>query len=432
MAKANAALTLFYNTLDSCSNPPISSISPFATTAIFSIYEDGAVLSAVDDGCRGRPVLTGTLVEEVDLSGVLPLFLSSAGIKYDYPALVLTTPTIGYITFSAVVNGATVEFSWYQVYNPADPWPPEPPVVDVPIYMSIANIAEIYDSVDGTTWTGSTIPTGVVTPSTSMLVESFGGKIFNVSSNATGAVSSDQGATWDPIVIGVSISRQAHAMAYSGGAWLLFYGFEFVYRSVDGINFSQISGTSGINWYAAAVNGSEIVAGTNNGAVGRSTDAGLTWTTAIDTGIGAFSDIQHVLRLSATYCAFTSSGIALCATSPTGEVGTWTTHVIPSAAGVYAAAYSGSRILCVLADGDVIYSDDEGVTWNAGTATDPPSFGIQASNRMIYANDLFMYTTFIGGPRNIVNTTPDGITWTQVYNENNGGNTTNSMCSLKE
>lgn len=164
------------------------------------------------------------------------------------------------------------------------------------------------------------------------------------------------------------------------------------------------SGTSGVracDWspdLGRAVIGQAAAA---NGSVKYSDD--LTTWTQVSTGITVFP-LNNVLWCTAPASCWVAVAQGQVSTSPDGI--TWTKTNLTNA--YWGLAYSPSlhRIL-VMGDGTAyVYSDDGGLSWNAGTCpSGGPTWGV------IWVEELGIFVSTNGGSGG-VSTSPDGITWT--------------------
>jgi hypothetical protein len=411
---AKAISNVFYNSLAGCSHPSVSSVAPYAVTATFSIYEAGAYLSFVTEGCIQKPVYTGTLAQIVDLSGVLPLFLSSEGIKYDYPALVLTTPTIGYIVASCIVNGATVEFSWYQRYDQgASP----PPGYNTWAATDGSNIAFTNS---GTNWL---VPLeGVVAGFTFL----YGGDdILLKYSGSFCYRSTDFGANWTAVTGGTS---NHHGVYIEDRFWLV--GSNELKYSLTGASGTWVSVPVTMYGAVNAVGGHTgvLVVGDNAGRVRVSFNNGATFTGLTDlfggsyvTAIGS-NGTRIVIASSAGAFAYTDDGLSFITGTTPYPPGSNSTSIAK-------IVYGNNRWVAVtpnLALGQNAYSV-LGDVWLYATGTD----GFSGSD-VVYS-DAYSANLFVAvGLNGQIKTSTNGESWVSASNNFNPSFTITSVVARQE
>lgn len=408
MAKADAEL--FFNSLDGCSQPSVSFIAPFATTAIFSIYEAGATLSAVSDSCIDRPVFAGTLTSTVDLSGILPVFLSSDGIMYDYPALNLTTPTIGYLVVTGVVNGAIVTFTWYQVYNPADPWPPPEAAIGFAALCPTALNAFSLGSADALSWPGPY----VVSPAGGASRLSYFNDLLLCFGTAVGGhYSADHGANWTPLPTPIQAQSQS-AQIGASSMWVVHT--TDAWKTLDGITWNLVAIASfGSN---VSIGGHEalVILGDNAGRINYSTD-NQNFSGAVDVGLGPDS-ITAVSRSYGVAQPFVLIGNEEGELAKTTDGVSWTHIAVtsPFTTAIRCIIYAGGKYVATGDDGVTAWSLD-GVTWNI-TMT-----GVLGKD-IVYATGRYVFGGANGSSAPVIYTSPDAINWTEATNSFTGDSIT--------
>lgn len=212
---------------------------------------------------------------------------------------------------------------------------------------------------EGPTWTARTIPAA------NYKDQAWGADRFMLvggeGSDEVIAFSTDFGATWtEATTIPVSGGGTIPSVAYGNGFWL---------------------------------------AGLNAVAVIKSTDGGVTW---IEYPSSSYAKTS--LRFLNSKFWFISAGSSTNLVRETTDGISYTSRTMPATTNWQDMAYSGTRHVALALD-RMAYSDDDGVTWNAGA-----SFASGSWNRMQYGNGVFVAIDQSG----FVKVTADGVTVTTV------------------
>lgn len=181
--------------------------------------------------------------------------------------------------------------------------------------------------------------------------------------------SDDAGATWETLPNGPA---EARACIHDGTYLLVGTSTGIVRSGDDGDTWESANGTipaSGTNWVFRfrLVNDVlfAIMSGNMNsgGGIYRSADHGTTWTSC-NTGLsGSFSRVRDVVSMNGDlYC-----GLALNVYRSTDMGSTWSAmnDEGDTPVSVMALGVVGNRLLASVFDfGNILYSDDMGVTWS--------------------------------------------------------------------
>ncbi len=203
--------------------------------------------------------------------------------------------------------------------------------------------------------------------------------------------SNDSGASWEPLPSG---PEEARACIYDGTYLLVGTSTGIVRSPDDGDTWEPANGTlpaSGTNWVFRfrLVNDVlfAIMSGNmnNGGGIYRSADHGTTWIPC-NTGLyGPFSRVRDVVSMNDDlFC-----GLALNVYRSTDMGSTWTAmnDEGDTPVSVMALGVVGNRLLASVFDfGNILYSDDEGVTWSEA---DCVSQGSVDSSIEPYSGDLY-------------------------------------------
>ncbi len=201
----------------------------------------------------------------------------------------------------------------------------------------------------------------------------------------------DAGATWEPLPSGPD---EARACIHDGTYILVGTSTGILRSADDGDTWESANGTipaSGTNWVFRFRLVNEVLfavmSGNMNsgGGIYRSADHGTTWTSC-NTGLsGSFSRVRDLVSVNGDlYC-----GLALNVYRSTDMGSTWTAmnDEGDTPVSVMALGVVGNRLLASVFDfGNILYSDDQGVTW---TEADCSSQGSVDSSIEPYSGDLY-------------------------------------------
>lgn len=359
-------------------------------------------------------------------SGTLPtgLTLSSAGVLSG-------TPTVeGAFTFTVRVtdvNGLYDELS-------------DTVEIAVAMFLAVDNLTALhYSLVEGDDDFVDTVATGLPTTTSTVCVQSAAGNLFHFGAGDEGRVSSDMSATFDACT-----GLAATSGFNPGDGNLILVGTEFqLYHW--GLHVANVSDPT--DWAERVLSvpvqrpvarGSTVLGFSSSKDLAVSTDAGNTFTAYDEPSLNATEAVQRILDTGTTFLVFgraVTTGDLRIGRSTTGLDGSWTFAAGPATALCHGVARNPDtgRILMILQTGDSWFSDDDGVTWEAGLAVPyggamsfPP---LQTSN-MIFSNGAFWFAAAQGAGVNRLYVTIDGETpWGWTYG-NTSGNALNSLCEL--
>lgn len=237
-------------------------------------------------------------------------------------------------------------------------------------FVAAGSFGTVARSLDGFTWTVSSIPGGM---STVYAIANLDNN-FVVGGASGGIATSNDGITW------------VYSTNLRGTAW----GTSAAVRALI-----WVSGLS--NYYAFGDSGK--MAYSNNGT---------TWTFVSSFGsVWGTTATAYAAAQGAGVCCVVG-GSTQVVTSPLSNMSTWTFRYASSPP-LYAIAWSGSVFCAVGANGTVITSPD-GITWTNRTGLSSTGWGTTACRGITWTDSRFC----VVGDGGKVAISADGITWTYV------------------
>ena len=266
----------------------------------------------------------------------------------------------------------------------------------------------IWESEDGLNWTEIDVPEAI---SGGYDISLVGERLFvghstsNTSSHARLAGTSTDGYDWIPIEanseeIG-SDGPTYDEIGFSSGVYVTAARFG-IWRSTDGINWTEVNPNEVINSYPMRVVGGPegfVIALPNNIRL-HSTD-GEVWTELVPDGVGSFYPSGIFFGPDGKAIAIASKDVFY---SPEGD--SWD-KVLTLMDNVYGATYGDGRFIVVGNKGQIADSLD-GRNWNVQTASKADAY-VPNFQDVIYANGVFIAC----GDRGSVFRSTDGQNWTE-------------------
>lgn len=312
------------------------------------------------------------------------------------------------IHIANTVPGGVVRTPWIAPPNPFES-----------VFLSWAGNSLLYYGTDENQTTFMTVDAGGFISAAETRVHACNGFLFTTRQSGRTRVSSD-GLTWGA-VSGLSQSGTIKTMIHNGTQFIAYTDTgSSCWVSPDAVNWtSQALGfTVGDGNFAkkgSSVLGFQV---STTNTIRLSVDNGATFS-SVSMG-GAVTSFSKTFPLATAnrFLVFGSNTAspfqALVKWSATGGVGTWTEVTLPLggfAGGntVRTAAYDSvnNRVLAILLDGSVMYSDDEGSTWSVGTAVVQAT---QAGDLHYSAmNEKFYYLSYTA-TNSELHSSPNGVT----------------------
>lgn len=308
-----------------------------------------------------------------------------------------------------------------------------PPTTD--IYVSYAGTTIIDFSADAPhdVWTNKDTGGFVSQFSGGNRVHFVGGQLFRMGTGGTNrSRATTDGTTWFSLT-GLSFTGAVETVLKPATEWLFFQnGSSNMGYSTDGIDVQTRALGATLQDGRAAIKGSTIIAmTTTSNTIRRSTDNGVNWAGVSLGGVTVASGFPI-----ATANRFLIFGQKLTDStnfvkwSLDGSAASWTEVSIPgsfSSQKIEQAGYNSetNRVVIVLKDRSVYYSDDEGDTWTAGTAVPAPDTTSSGNTyNMLFANHkLYLLKLDSTSLDAKIYTTVGGESWTEIYTANDwGGN----------
>lgn len=291
------------------------------------------------------------------------------------------------------------------------------------LVLTVQNSADCYISRnDGTTWEIRPFPNN-----------------SNWSAIATNGSDLVAVSRADPVsTVNAALSMDAGNLMLVGAEWQFYH--HDLHVSSDGVAWTKRTISSGaLDTVQMPVRRSSLILCAAQGNVlNVSTDAGQTFTEYTVAAFHSEDGVQRLLSIGSTkFLAFgrNSSGNLLIGSSTSGLSGSWSTVAGPETSICHGVARDpdSGRILIVLANGNSWFSDDDGVTWEAGLPvpyTGALAFPPLHTNNMVYSNGAFWFCSALSGGVNRLYLTIDGETpWGWTYG-NTDGNEIHSVCEL--
>lgn len=247
------------------------------------------------------------------------------------------------------------------------------------VFVAVGNDAKISTSSDGgLTWTARTSNWAVsgdaitaayyVEATATWLVVGYD------TSNAskTVATSTDDGVTWTlRTTAAASAGVIMRSATYAYGLYIVVGDSGVIQTSSNLTTWtSRVSGFGAINIYSVLYDGTNLLATGDGEGISRSTN-GTTW--ALDSGFAYTSTGNYDLSSlsydpdSGTYAVRTASDVVLVSTDTVN----WTARPYATSGiasnYIYALTVVAGLIVAVTSNGKVLYSEDNGASWRAGT-----------------------------------------------------------------
>jgi len=327
---------------------------------------------------------TGGLTVSVH-TGTLP-----AGLSLSVGGLLTGTPTtVGSSAFTVRVTDANG--LWDEVTDTID-------VIEAGLFVAVGLAGKVATSPDGINWTLQSAGT-----SNNLLECGYGNGLFVLAgSNPLTFKTSPDGITWtDRTLTPTPATFTRLPIAYGLSDWWVGVNSGTCFKSADGTSWTSTTTVTGTNTVLAACGtATTILFGDANNTVQRSTD-GTTFannTASFQTG----ADTQDIIWDGTQFvaCAAPTSGTgAVIATSPTGV--TWTTQRSQTTA-IRALAFGGGVGIAV-GDSNVLLK-----------TSDWASYSVPTHPTMTFANDVeYGLGTFVvvGDNGEIFYSTDLGVTW---------------------
>ncbi len=281
------------------------------------------------------------------------------------------------------------------------------------LFSSVSGLGLFRSSDTGTSWKASS--NGLVGMSVTALV-SDGTNLYGVEEGgaSTGiCVSTDSGATWN--LVDTSLIEDITALAVSGSN--LYAAYDDLYLTTDrgmswtidtGLSTVTIIGNTTIYYTISALGvlGMNLFAELYGGGLYRSTDGGVSWSSA-DSGLNEENVISFAEIGSKLFVGVQGNGVYRSTDNGTS----WTLAGLSDEESINAIAVSGTNLFAatgnVITNGGVFRSTDSGTSWtveNTGL-TDTTVTALMASGTNLFAG------TRNGG---VFLTTNNGASWTNV------------------
>ncbi|MDR3152065.1 MAG: hypothetical protein LBT85_01180 [Bifidobacteriaceae bacterium] len=209
---------------------------------------------------------------------------------------------------------------------------------------------------------------------------------------STSLTSLNNGASWESKSIGNNTLR---GIAYGDGTFIMVsVGNLGIFRSTDkGQNWSSLSYT--VDLYSITFGNGVFVAVGDSGNIMRSTDLGVTWTSAT---VGTISRYGVAFR-NGVFIAVGDNGNIVRST----DLGTTWTSATVGTISRYGVAFRNGVFIAVGDDGNIMRSTDLGATWTSATV------GTKKLRTITYGNN----TWIILGFDTVLRSTDNGKTWQQ-------------------
>lgn len=289
--------------------------------------------------------------------------------------------------------------------NTSTPLDDETVIDVVPMFASAGT--NLYRGIDPFTWDAGDF---IDPPNITSIVFAtlLNGRLFafGTPGNA-GEVSSDYGATWQSIIGIGSVATAQNSMVYTdAGEYIFFCQYGECYASTDGLNFSARTIGTG-NSLGTAKRGSIIVNAKNmfDGNIRVSLNDGISFSNELATGVSGGTNI--VVDIGDRFAVFGSAGGL--STNEMPGTDPWVAQAGYTATSTISAAYNPDtgRLAAMDSAGVTWYSDDKGVTWNAGGTISATTF--MTAQQMVVRSGVFIVVVD-GGE---IWTSPDVVNWTK-------------------
>lgn len=278
--------------------------------------------------------------------------------------------------------------------------PPPPPSQR---FVALSPAGAAMTSVDGITWTSSTVPAGSAWAELGGLATNDAGTFVTASYDGTNKFlySTDHGVTWTSIT-GTTGGSYWQGAAYGNGTWILTAGGGSTYGvaySTNATSWTRV-GVTIKSWMAATYgNGVFVVVGTN-GAVMRSTNNGVSWTD----GANILSESWRSIAYGNGKFVAVNSGNNTIAYSTNDGV-SWTTVAGAAVPNSPRDIHFANGLFVAVGAGGGVSTSTNGTTWTSRSAA-----AANAWQSVTYGNGTWVAVANSGANR--VMTSPDGITWT--------------------
>lgn len=210
-------------------------------------------------------------------------------------------------------------------------------------------------------------------------------------------------------------------VAYLNGAYYCGGGAGYIYRSTDGMNWSQVGAINTANSPAVVAfaygNGVYVAAGRradNSSNMLATSTNGTTWTSQT---VGNSDYACDMVFGNGVFVAVRRGGTANSDIVTSTDGVTWTIRTTTGATSMYAVAHngqSGAGSMFVAFGSGTIFSSVDGTTWTSRTN---PTSG-QAMYSVVWSGTQFV----AAGSNGYIITSSDGITWTNQGAKCNGEN----------
>lgn len=258
-----------------------------------------------------------------------------------------------------------------------------------------------------------------------------GGRLFRMGTGGTDRSRVTTNGTSFTSLTGLSFSAAVETVIKPDTEWLFFQANSNMGFSTDGVDVQTRALGATLQDGRMAIKGSTILGlTTTSNTIRRSTDNGVNWAGVSLGGVTVASGFPI-----ATANRFLIFGQKLTDStnfvkwSLDGSAASWTEVSIPgsfSSQLIRQAVYNPEidRVIIVLADYSVYYSEDEGDTWIAASAfpnVSGDTFATGSNNFLFYNHKCYLRVNASDSTAHRLYTTVNGESFTQVFNESVDG-----------